>query len=127
MQFSFTEVPPPTVAPVHQIAETLGLCDGLRAERNTHQYRCGQCHQMQQNGAWGVWVPDGVRVGDPSWSVTESARRNAYNGTFTTWCLDCALRLSPPKAAPIAPLVAPPGGPYAFGAALARLWCRLIG
>lgn len=90
-------VPPPDKAPVHQVAETLGLCDGLRVERKQRQYRCGCCYRMQQPGSWQVWVPDGTQLGDPAWSVTERAREFAYNGEWTAWCLQCALKLSPPK------------------------------
>lgn len=86
----FREVAPPERAPVHQIAETLGLCDGLSAERAKSQFRCANCDQMQCAGSWQVWVPDGVRKADPLWSVTETARRRALNGSWSGWCFDCA-------------------------------------
>jgi hypothetical protein len=86
----FEQVPPPKEAPIQDIAETLGLCAGLRAERSSHQYRCSECHRMQPNGSWLVWVPDSVRRGDPAWSVTEACRTNAFNGTGSGWCLSCA-------------------------------------
>lgn len=35
MRFELEEVPPPAQVPVHQIAETLGLVEGLSAERNS--------------------------------------------------------------------------------------------
>lgn len=104
MEVRFEEVPPPENAPVHQIAETLGVANGLRAERAIRgQWRCGCCSKMQPDKSWQVWVPDSVRRGDPVWSVTEAARRGAYNGGWTAWCLSCA-----PKA-PKQPVTADTG------------------
>jgi hypothetical protein len=89
----FEEVPPPAAAPVQPRAKELGLLDGLHAHETDHPYRCGWCSQMQPSGSLQVWVPDGVRRGDPSWSVKEAARRGAYNGHSTAWCLKCARKL----------------------------------
>lgn len=97
MEFRFEPVPPPDHAPVDEIGETLGLCDGLRAKRGERMYRCAQCGVMQEPNAWQVWVPDRVRKNDPDWAVTEAARLNAFNGHFSAWCLSCAPKK--PKAA----------------------------
>lgn len=94
----WVEVPPPAKAPVDEIAALLGLCSGLRAERNS-QYRCASCSKMQPDGSWLIWVSDSVRRGDPAWSVTEAARRNAFNGHSSGWCLACAQSLTPRPAA----------------------------
>lgn len=92
--FSFQEVPPPATAPVQPRAKELGLPDGLRVEPSSRgSWRCGHCGRMQHDGTEQVWVPDGARMGDPIWSVTESARRVAFNGGSTAWCLSCAKRL----------------------------------
>lgn len=86
--------PAPAAAPVQGAAENLGLCRGLRAERN-NQFRCDACGRMRPNGSWLVWVPDSVRKNDPDWSVTEASRLNAFNGHLSGWCLACAKSLSP--------------------------------
>jgi hypothetical protein len=85
-----TPVDPPDHAPVHEIAETLGVVDGPRAERSDSQYRCTTCSKMQLKGSWMIWVPDGVQEGDCEESIIEAARENAYNGMFSGWCLKCA-------------------------------------
>jgi hypothetical protein len=90
MEVRFEQVKPPQKARVDQIGETLGLCAGLRARRSDGQFRCGECLRMQAAGSWKVWVPDGVRKGDPSWSVEEAARLITFNGSATAWCLECA-------------------------------------
>lgn len=82
MRFEFAQVAPPAKAPVHPIAETLGLCDGLKAERSGGQYRCAACWEMQPVNAWQVWVPDGVQRHDPAWSVEESCRLALTTGAF---------------------------------------------
>lgn len=92
-QVRFEIVPPPAQAPRSDIGETLGLPRGLRPERPRGQFRCASCEQMQRDPEWIVYVPDGVRIGDPGWSVTESARQNAYNGSGSGWCLTCAQAL----------------------------------
>jgi hypothetical protein len=94
MKAMMQEVPPPTTAPVDDIAETLGLCDGLRPWKADHQSRCSNCDQMQRSNSWMVWVPDSVKSSDPDWSVTEACRLNAYNGHSSGWCLKCALGFS---------------------------------
>lgn len=91
--FRFEEVPPPSKARVDQIAESYGLCDGLRVEVRNDQYRCGNCSEMQPNKSPLIWVPDSVRMGDPVLSVVEACRRNAYNGSSGGWCLKCAKKL----------------------------------
>lgn len=54
---------------------------------------------MKRRNDIGVVVPDLVSMGDPEWSVVEAARENAFNGSFSTWCLSCArgLKGSAPK------------------------------
>jgi hypothetical protein len=37
---TFTEVPPPAVATIDDIADTLGLVDGLRADKSSSPFRC---------------------------------------------------------------------------------------
>lgn len=90
----FVQAPPPKKAPVQDIAETLGLCAGLRAERRSDQWRCANCSKMQPVNSWLVWVPDSVRCGDEEWAVVEECRRNAYNGHNSGWCLKCAPKAS---------------------------------
>lgn len=90
-KFSFKEVPPPARAPVHQIAETLGLCAGLRVERAEGSFRCACCHLFEAPYEWMVWVPDSVRQGDHIAVVVEKARLNAFNGQESAWCIKCAL------------------------------------
>ena len=94
--FELVEVPPPQKAPVQDIAETLGLVNGLRAHRSDDQFRCAECSKMQPNGSWMVWVPDGTGRSDPAWSVEERCRQNAWNGESSGWCLACAPKA--PKA-----------------------------
>jgi hypothetical protein len=53
---------------------------------------------MIASGDWEVWVPDDVSPSDAAWAVTESARKSAYNGHLTAWCLPCAKRLGAPLA-----------------------------
>lgn len=91
----FEVVPPPASAPLHASAEAHGLPRGLRCEPGDGQYRCAACSRMQPASALQVWVPDGVRRGDASWSVTERARCNAWNGGWSAWCLGCAKTLAP--------------------------------
>lgn len=98
MEFRLEQVPPPDTAPVFPKARDLGLADGLRVEVSNSQYRCGECWKMQPRDSLSVWVPDGVRKGDPVWSVTESCREYAYNGSFTSWCVSCAKSLSAGKS-----------------------------
>ena len=69
----------------------VGLCPGLNAERSRHgSWRCSACMKMQRAGSWQVMVPDSVLPGDPGWSVTDAAKANRYNGTFSGWCVKCA-------------------------------------
>lgn len=104
MNEAMTKVPPPATVPVDQVADTLGLCHGLRATRTDDQYRCACCREMRPPESWIVWVPDGVLKGDPEWSVTESSRRNAYNGHHSGWCLECAKQFTKTvAAAPVPP------------------------
>ena len=93
----FREVPPPKEAPKDDVAEALGIVRGLRVEYTNRQFRCASCHTMQPGGSAMIWVPDSVQRGDPSWSVTEAARQNAFNGCASGWCLDCARSLTPAK------------------------------
>lgn len=86
----FVEVPPPVVAPTDQFAETLGLLQGLRAEKKSYRFRCANCSTMQQSGSWLVWVPDSVMKNDDAEEVIEQCRQSAYNGSGSGWCLPCA-------------------------------------
>ncbi len=86
----FEIVPPPNKAPVDPLADAYGLADGLHAEMARGQFRCDACNQMKPSESMMVMVPDGVRQGDPDWSVTETARLASYNGDWSGWCLDCA-------------------------------------
>lgn len=96
--WKFEPVPPPAKAPVQELAESLGVCVGLRVEKSLGgQWRCACCSRMQPAGTWLVWVPDSVRRGDPSWSVTEAARVNAFNGHSSGWCLSCAPKTPRPE------------------------------
>lgn len=92
--WALKQVAPPEKAPVQALADRLGLCAGLRAEESKSSFRCSDCFRIQPSGSTMVWVPDGVCRGDPAWSVTEAARRNAYNGHASGWCLRCAAKLS---------------------------------
>jgi hypothetical protein len=94
-KFSLKQAPPPDAAPIQPAADRLGLCAGLRVQEDHDQFRCAECNKMQPSGSTLAWVPDGVRRGDPAWSVTESARRGAFNGHSSGWCLSCAQSLSP--------------------------------
>lgn len=96
----FEEVPPPPETPIQPEADALGLAPGLRVERSRSMGRCGQCREWQFENSLTVWVPDQLRMGDPVEAVTEICRQNAYNGQFSSWCLECALKLSGKKAAP---------------------------
>ena len=69
------------------------LAPGLRFEKTGSAYRCAHCGKMQRADPGLVWVPDGVALGDPAWSVTEQCRRVAYNGDWSGWCLECARKL----------------------------------
>lgn len=85
------EVPPPKKAPIDQIAETMGLVNGLKVERNQfNPFRCASCGSFIKKGEWTVLVPYGVRYGDDAKDVEEAARLSAFNGHFTSWCLSCA-------------------------------------
>lgn len=87
-------VPPPAKIPVQKRAQELGLPDGLRVDSQVRSgWRCDQCDRMQHSGTELVWVPDGVKLSDPIWSVTEIARQNAFNGSWSGWCLSCARKL----------------------------------
>lgn len=98
MNGKFEQVPPPKEAPLNPTAEALGLCRGLKAEKSwCGPWRCCNCNRMQTADALLVWVSDGVRIGDPGWSIEENERRNAYNGHGGGWCLSCAKKLCRPK------------------------------
>lgn len=97
--------PPPEKVPVDELASILGLVDGLRVQVSDHQWRCGNCSNMQPKESLQVWVPDGVRVDDPSWSVEEVCRQSIWNGHSTAWCQICA-----PKKTKMAPEVKPDAG-----------------
>lgn len=120
----FVEVPPPRRAPHYSQSEELGIVPALRAEKSHRSWRCCQCHQMQQDNTWQVWVPDGVMAHDPDWSVTEAARRVAYNGGLSAWCLRCAKKLGRGSAALSRAGRLP--APTAFGARRG-LWRWLFG
>lgn len=92
-------VPPPTKAPVQDIAETLDLVDGLEVEKaGAGGWRCDNCSRYQTDpGAWQVWVPDSVMPHDRGDEVTEQCRSMAYNGEFSAWCLPCARKLGRSK------------------------------
>lgn len=113
------QVPPPAIAPIDQSAEELLLVPGLRAERRSSQFRCASCDKMSPNGSWLVWVPDSVRKGDPAWSVSESCRQGAFNGSGSGWCLKCA---QPFSAVTVPPLPQGAGGRLSWWA---RLWSVL--
>ena len=78
-------------------ASKLGLAVGLRAEICGDWFRCGECHKVQPRGSIQVWVPEGAIAGDPTDYVTELARRYAWNGFSTAWCLPCASRFRSKK------------------------------
>lgn len=61
----------------------------LKMEIDSHSYRCGNCHVMQNGGSPMVWISDGTMMGDPLWAVTEEN----YNGSGTGWCVPCARKL----------------------------------
>jgi hypothetical protein len=89
MRFKTQMVPPPAEVPVDQIAETLGLLPGLRAEKDRSGGRCGNCHQFRTD-AWLIWVPDTASLSDSAQSISEQCRMNAFNGHSSGWCLQCA-------------------------------------
>ena len=96
-QFTFSEAPPPKAAPRYPDSEALGLILGLRSEAERDGgWRCACCCAMQRNGATLVWIPDGVSIFDPPWSVTEMARQGAFNGSGSGWCLRCARLIGQP-------------------------------
>ena len=97
---TFVPVSPPEEAPANPDAEALGLIRGLRAEMHEASFSCSQCHKYQLTGPM-VWVPDTVSMGDSVESVTEQARRFAYNGSWSGWCLTCARWLSNPLLAAV--------------------------
>jgi hypothetical protein len=97
-EFSLTPVPPPKVAPVHDQAAAFGLTRGLRPKEASRECKCGSCRRKIESYTWGVWVPDHVRESMTADQVTELARVNTYNGHWTFWCMECALRLSNKKA-----------------------------
>lgn len=92
------EVLPPAEAPVQELAASMGLIDGLRAQRTDREFCCASCFKMSVQG-WQVWVPDRVRREDAPASVTEQCRRRAFNGSFSAWCVSCAQSFAP--AAPL--------------------------
>jgi len=93
-------VPPPKVAPEDDEAKRLGLARGLKVEHNRMQYRCANCDRFQPHGSVIVWVADGVKIGDPRWAIEENERINAFNGSGSGWCLECAQRLSGTRSHP---------------------------
>jgi hypothetical protein len=94
IKFTAAQTPPPKEVPVQEIAETLGLVAGLRAEKKRGGWRCGHCSEYQVgDNVWQVWVPDTVRIGDSAAAVSDQCRRYARNGDFTGWCLKCAKSL----------------------------------
>jgi hypothetical protein len=98
VKLELTMVPPPTVAPAHDDAVKLGLVRGLLAERADSMCHCNNCGSWIRAGEWEVWVPDGIQQRDPAWAVEEQCRINAYNGSFSMWCLKCAPKKSRPAA-----------------------------
>lgn len=84
-----TPVPPPKKAPHYAETEAAGIHPGFRLSDVRGQSRCGECGRMIEDTK-GVWIPDGMRKHDSYAAFTEAARRNAYNGTSTLWCLRCA-------------------------------------
>lgn len=95
--FSFVEVPPPEKVPVQPLAQSLGLAAGLTAEINHRGgWRCSNCSNYQRDGAAIVWVPDGVSISDSLFAVSDQARREAFNGHGSGWCLSCARKLGNP-------------------------------
>jgi hypothetical protein len=97
MKAHFEPVPPPREAPEQPEAKRLGLLRGLRTETTTSgPYRCASCSRWMRKGDTEVQVPDAVNAGDSADVITEACRRNAYNGSFSAWCLPCALKLGRP-------------------------------
>lgn len=86
------EVLPPSVVPEDPAATALGLVRGLRLARINKSFRCGNCQDWIQDSAL-VWVPNAVKLGDKSETITEIARLESYNGNSTGWCLPCARKL----------------------------------
>ena len=94
MKGRFEVAPPPKEAPVHAESVDHGVHPSLRVETNIFsQWRCHQCSRMQPRDSLLVWVPDGVQLRDPDWSVTEASRTSAYNGHLSGWCMPCARKL----------------------------------
>lgn len=90
----------PARAAQRQICAALGLLPGLRAERSSdRQWRCAACKSMQAGRSWQIWVSDSVRKGDAPERVIEEARRSAFNGHGSAWCLGCARALGGPLRA----------------------------
>lgn len=84
-------VPPPEKVPIDPLASELGLCDGLRVQKdNTRQWYCGCCRKAQLPNSYEVWVPDSVVRGESESSVSEKCRLNSRNGEFSAWCIKCA-------------------------------------
>lgn len=101
--FSLDPFPPPDKAPIDELATCYGLVPGLGVQMAELQFRCQACKQMQLAETPVVWVPQGSRVGDPAWSITENCRLSAYNGVWCGWCLPCAKSLSPEPPKPEKP------------------------
>lgn len=97
MKVEMKEVLPPKIVPIEQIAETLGLVAGLRAQKGTGGWRCSHCNAYQTAElSWTVWVPDSVNASDSAEAIADQCRRNAYNGCSSAWCLKCAKALGHP-------------------------------
>lgn len=93
MHMTFVEVSPPDNVPAHSASEKYGVLRCLRVEEDRDMFRCSECGKMQSSGSAMVWVPDRIRLGDDPWAVREVARREAYNGHSSEWCLKCAKKL----------------------------------
>jgi hypothetical protein len=89
----FVKVPPPDYLPYHDIARKLGVCSVLNVDFSREEWRCAACRKMQPAYSWLVWVEDNTKPGDSIEKIMVDARRGAFNGNKSGWCIDCAPKL----------------------------------
>jgi len=68
---------------------------GVRFEKHTDSYRCGQCNKMQPEGTPLAYVSDNFSSGDSWRDMVESYQRSCHNGHSSGRCPACCHELLP--------------------------------
>lgn len=101
-RFEMRRVHPPGSAPIRNIGEE-GALRYLQIERNFGPSKCACCEGYIGPQQPIAWVPDYIGRSDPLDALIEATRRNAFNGGYSGWCLECASSIGR-KAMPARPV-----------------------